>query len=211
MQLEILVEEPSAEAALRILVPRVLEQAGLAVGTDVHLAIHQLGGKAALLRKLPQRLTGYRNYPDDLDLRVLVLVDRDDEECRQLKQRLEVFAVEQGLPTRARSGTQRYVVCNRIVVEELEAWFIGDPDAVVAAYPNLPLSFANRATFREPDAVKGGTWETLQRLLQRHRYHQGGLAKVALANAVAPHMDPARNRSPSFRAFRDGLVGLVTQ
>jgi hypothetical protein len=204
MLLEILVEEPSAEAALRELVPRI-------VGSAVEVRYHTFRGKAALLRRLPHRLAGYLHYPVDADVRVLVLVDRDDQDCLELKETLEGAAADAGLRTRASAGRARFRVCNRIAVEELESWFIGDPDALVAAYPRVPASFTNRARFRQPDSVSGGTWEALERLLQRHRYHLGGLAKIRLASDVARHMDPARNRSPSFIEFRDGLLRLVAQ
>jgi hypothetical protein len=211
MLLEILVEELSAEAVLRIVVPRIIGDAGLTVDRNLFINYHRFSGKQALLRKLPERLKGYSKYPDELDVRVLVLVDRDDHDCLDLKTNMEGIAISADLTTRTSTGGNRFSVCNRIVVEELEAWYIGDPKAVVEAYPRVPMTFAQRAVFRNPDAIAGGTWEALERLLQSHGYHTGGLAKVALADAVAPYMDPVRNRSPSFRAFASGLSGLVSQ
>lgn len=59
MHLEFLVEEQSAEAALRVLVPKI-------VSADTTFDIHAFNGKTALLRKLPNRLRGYRSFlPDD--------------------------------------------------------------------------------------------------------------------------------------------------
>jgi hypothetical protein len=62
-----------------------------------------------------------------------------------------------------------------------------------------------KAGYRDPDAIKGGTWEALQRILQRAGYHQGGLQKIRAKSDIATHMDPDRNRSLSFRGFRDRL------
>lgn len=56
MHLEILVEEESAEAALALLVPRVLP--------GVSFAIHPHRGKPALLTALPGRMLGYSNWAE---------------------------------------------------------------------------------------------------------------------------------------------------
>lgn len=206
MQLEVLVEEPSAEAALKIVLPKLLSSAGR---DDVPFAIHNFSGKSNLLKRLPSRLEGFSHYADAADLRILVLVDRDSDDCLVLKGELERMAAGAGLETRATSGGAAFRVCNRIVVEELEAWFLGDSDAVRAAYPRVPASFHNRKTFRDPDGVAGGTWQALERLLQKSGYHQGGLAKVQCASDIASHMVAPRNRSPSFRSFAEGVVDLV--
>lgn len=207
MQLEVLVEEPSAEATLRVLLPRIL--AG--IDSAPVWQIRTFSGKQALLRELPRRLQGYRSYADAADLRILVLIDRDADDCLVLKGTLDRAAASVGLRTRSVAGEEAFRVCNRIAVEELEAWFIGDPEAVVSAYPRVPAGFGARRTLRHPDGVRGGTWEALGRLLKRHGYHSQGLAKVRLAQDVAPYMEPSRNGSPSFRTFCTGVAELVSQ
>jgi hypothetical protein len=94
-------------------------------------------------------------------------------------------------------------------VEELEAWFFGDVDALRKAYPGIPASLGERAGYRNPDAIRGGTWEALERELQRAGHHREGLAKIKAAREISAWMEPLRNRSPSFRTFREGLLGLV--
>ncbi len=42
--------------------------------------------------------------------------------------------------------------------------------------------------------------------MQRRGYFSQGLGKVSAARAIANHIDPERNRSPSFAAFRDALA-----
>lgn len=190
--LEILVEELSAEAALRILMPKVLP--------GVSYEIRVFRGKADLVKKLPQRLAGYAAWPGRAS-RIVVLIDRDDEDCVSLRRHLDDVAARAGF---AVTGPARTVV-NRIAVEELEAWFFGDIDAVIAAFPRVPTGSANKNGFRDPDAIRGGTWEALERLLQAHGYHRGGLAKVAAAQAIAAHMNIENNRSRSFQVFRDGV------
>jgi len=100
-------------------------------------------------------------------------------------------------------------VLNRIAIEELEAWFFGDVEAVCTAYPGVPATLANRAPYRDPDAVAGGTWEALGRVLKQAGHHGSGLRKGEAARAIAEHMDPARNRSRSFGHFRDGLLRVT--
>jgi hypothetical protein len=198
MLLHFYVEEPSAEAALVELVPRILDS------QTFEYEIFTFQGKYALLRKLPDRLKAYTNRPGD-DWRIIVLVDRDSDDCKKLKQQLEQFAHNSKLETRL-SARDNLKVINRIAVEELEAWFFGDVEAMRAAYPRLDPNLGQQATYRDPDAIRGGTWEQLERLLKN--YHPGGLEKIRAAQEISRHMQPERNRSKSFQAFRDALLAL---
>jgi hypothetical protein len=201
MVLEVLVEEPSMQAALQPLLPRL-------VGEQCTWNVRNLGSKQQLLAKLPARLRAYAAQATMIDLRVLVLVDRDAEDCLVLKQRLETAATNVGLTTRTTAEGATFRVCNRIVVEELEAWFLADQSAMQAAYPKV-RTVAGRRAYRDPDNVAGGTWEALERLLQHHGYHAGGLAKVQAARDIAPHLDLDNARSRSFAAFVHGVRSLV--
>ncbi len=200
--LEFLVEEPSMEAFLQALLPRLLPD-------DCTLAIHPYRGKHGLLRNLNGRLSGYKNWLPP-DWRLFVMVDRDGDDCRELKASLEDAAVQSGLRTRSQADVCWQVV-NRIVIEELEAWYFGDWEAMRKAYSRVPQSIPNRARYRDPDAVPGGTWEAFERILQRHGYFETGLRKIEAARAIAAHIDPQRNRSHSFAAFREVLAEAVSQ
>ena len=196
-----LVEEPSMEVALQALLPRMLRQ-------GIRTELRQFQCKDELLKRLPQRLAAYAQWLPDTAA-VLVVVDRDDDDCIALKARLDGMAREAGLATRgdaARGG--RFQVINRIAIEELEAWFFGDWPAVCEAYPKMPNTLPKRAGFRDPDAIAGGTWEALERELQRKGYFKQGLRKLELAREVASRMDPARNRSTSFASLREALAQL---
>ena len=203
MQFEVYVEEPSAEAALDILIPRI-------IGINHCHRIYNLGDKSRLKRELPKRLRSYRGISLD-QMRIVALIDRDQDDCVVLKSELEAMSAMARLPTRAARSSSHLVpvMDTRIAIEELEAWFIGDVKALRAVYPKIPQTMDRQAAFRDPDAVVGGTWEALERLLQRYGYHPGGLAKIRLARDVAPHMDPERNRSASFCRFRDALRELA--
>jgi hypothetical protein len=72
----------------------------------------------------------------------------------------------------------------------------------------MPDTLPKRAGFRDPDAIAGGTWEALERELQRRGYFKQGLRKMELAREVAARMDPTRNRSASFNCLRAALAQL---
>ena len=127
--LVLLVEEPSMEAFLTALLPRMLP-----AGRTFEIRVFQ--GKHDLLRNLQARLSGYRHWLPH-DWRLVVLVDRDNDDCRALKAQLEQTAAAAGLLSRAEAGGHPWQVVNRIVIEELEAWYFGDWDAVRAAYPRV--------------------------------------------------------------------------
>jgi len=111
------------------------------------------------------------------------------------------------MTTKSRPGANgRFKVVNRIAVEELEAWFFGDVDAVRAAYPKVSLTLSAKAAYRNPDAIRGGTREALEHVLRQSGYHKQGLPKIENARTIARHMDPDRNRSRSFRCFRTAFV-----
>lgn len=204
MHLVVFVEEESAEHALRVLLPRIL-------GETQEFEILRFNGKPRLLRELPSRLRGYHRQ-NRADLGIAVLIDQDRQDCQQLKAQLETCVRQAGFATRSSpDGNGRFQVVNRIAVEELEAWFFGDIEALCAAYPRVSKSLDKRRGFRDPDAIVGGTWEALERVLQAAGHHRGGLAKIKAARDIAAHMQPDRNRSASFQCFCQGVRALVAQ
>ncbi len=186
------------EAFLRVLLPRLLPP-------DRCFGVRVFQGKHDLLRKLESRLRGYAKWLPD-DHRIFVMVDRDNDDCHELKARLEEAAGRAGLLTRPRANARPWQVVNRVVIEELEAWYFGDWDAVRVAYPKVSSTISNKAPYRVPDAIAGGTWEAFERILKRHGYFSTGLRKVEAARAIAVHIDPKRNCSQSFGLFADAIV-----
>jgi len=100
-----------------------------------------------------------------------------------------------------------------IAIEEGEAWLLGDLTAVQMAYPKAReqclRSYVN-------DAICG-TWEALAdavypggaATLKSHGGQAVGAEKSRWAAAIAPHMDPAANRSASFNYFFNKLRELA--
>jgi hypothetical protein len=198
--IEVLVEEPSMEAALRLLIPKVAGP--LSFEVYPHLC------KQDLLAKLLDRLRGYSQWLPE-SWRIVVVVDRDDDDCDALLARLEAIAKRAGLGTRASPGRKPWVVVNRLAIEELEAWFFGDWAAVRTAYPRVPATIPSQAKYRDPDAVAGGTWEAFERVLQKAGYFKGGLAKIEAARTIAAGMDPSRSTSRSFQGLSLSLAEMA--
>jgi len=196
--LEVLLEEPSAESVLRILIPRIIPGAT----EHVHFEMRVFSGKDDLLRKLPQRLRGYSAWAASADVRILTLLDRDDDDCAALKKRLDLLALDAGLAVH-KSGTQAGggEFKARIACEEIEAWYLGDPNALKTAYPKIARNFESRKGFRDVDSIKGGTWERLEKLLQDAGYFSNGLRKLEIARTMAPLLNLENSGSPSFMSF----------
>jgi Domain of unknown function (DUF4276) len=189
--LEVIVEEPSMEAALREFLPKLLK--------GLSFQIYPYQGKAELLQRLPERFQGYAGWLPS-NWRILVVVDRDDDDCLELKKRLDGAASRAGLRTRSQDRDSWQVV-NRLAIEELEAWYFGDWQAVRQAFPRVPETVVLKEGFRDPDAVRGGTWEAFEKVLQDAGYFRGGLRKIEAARRIGPHLEPSRSISTSFRTL----------
>jgi hypothetical protein len=197
--IELLVEEPSMEAFLAGLLPRLLPE-------DRTFLVHPFQGKGSLLGSLGARLRAYARWLPD-DFRIVVVVDRDDEDCSVLKSQMEKIAHDAGLHTRSDANWQ---LVNRIAIEELEAWYFGDWEGVRQVYPRASASIPSRAPYRDSDAIKGGTWEAFERVMRQHGYFKTGLRKIEVARAIGAVVDPARCSSDSFVQFRDAILDAVT-
>lgn len=201
MHLELLVEEQSMAAFLHALLPRLLPP-------DRTFRVHPFQGKTDLLNKLESRLRGYAKWLPDHS-RIIVLVDRDSEDCRNLKCRLEDVAGRAGLLTRSRAVDVPWRLVNRIAIEELEAWYFGDWNAVRTAYPRAPRNVPGNRRYRNPDGIVGGTWEAFERVMQQRGYFKGGLRKVEAARTIGACVDGIRNSSRSFQSFCNALKEAV--
>lgn len=188
------------EAFLNVLLPRLLPR-------NRTFRVHPFQGKSDLFAKLADRLRGYARWLPS-DWRVVVVADRDADDCLELKGQMESIADLAGL--RTKSKTADWQVVNRIAIEELEAWYFGDWSAVQQGYPKVSPTIPTKASYRDPDAIAGGTWESFERVLQKCGYFTTGLRKIEAARAVGAALDPARCTSPSFIAFRDAISEAVS-
>ena len=92
----------------------------------------------------------------------------------------------------------------RIVCQELEAWYLAEPDALADAFEMESLRrIGTRRGFGKPDAVSYPARE-LARLVPRFQ-------KVSGARLLADHLTRKYNRSPSFHAMIDGIERLASR
>ena len=114
MHLTLLVEDRSTEAFLHAMLPKV--------APDHTFETHPFQGKMDLLRKLEDRLRGYVRWLPS-DHRLIVLVDCDGDNCRDLKQKLETIASKAGLlsHTNAKVATKTgraWQIATRLAIKE---------------------------------------------------------------------------------------------
>ncbi len=190
------------EAFLAIVLPTIM-------GDLATYTIHTFQGKSDLMNKLEARLRGYAKWLPT-NMRVFVLVDRDDDDCIALKAKMEDAANTASLLTRTTSQGSDWRVVNRVVIEELEAWFFGAWTAVRAAYPRVPATIPNQAPYRDCDAISGGTWEALERVFQRAGYFSGGLRKVEAAQTIGSHFLHSACQSTSFSRLREAIIEAIS-
>ena len=203
MHVEFWLEEESTKLALDQLLPRLFD------GQANTFETFNYRNREQLLEKLPGLLRDaaarMRAWPA---LRVVVLLDRDQKDCRAEKRQLEALSRAAGLPTKtAPAADGRFWVVNRLACEELEAWYFGDRDVITQVYPRVRAQHYEGIA-PDPDAISGGTWEAFQRLLARAGYPDTRL-KREWAARIGPHLDPARNQSASFRCFWQGVQALL--
>ena len=215
MHFEILVEDRSGKIALKAIVDGILESVG-AGHTCKIISFQGLGRippdlkgianprKRLLLDRLPKLLRGYGRSYRNYSAAVVVLVDLDDKDCLDFKQEmLEVLDDCEPKPT----------TLFRIAIEEIEAWLLGDRDAVKTAYPRAKEAVLNDYV---QDSICG-TWEKLadaiypggSQKLKRTGYPEAGRIKCEWAERISPHLDRERNRSKSFRVFCSGIRNLA--
>ncbi len=179
MPLVILTEEESMQVTLQSLLPRL----GV---TDFQIMVFD--GVSDLERSLVRRIRAWR-VPQSC---FLVIRDNDNGDCVVRKQRL--------LNLIARTGTTRPTKV-RIVMQELEAWFLGDPVALEQA-GILPKG-RRPASLRDPEA-KSQPVNVLKELLR-------GYGKVSGARRIAPHLHQERNSACSFHTTVAAIRELTTQ
>jgi hypothetical protein len=213
MHIEVLVEDSSGAAVIKTLLPAVIGPLGEPHTWRVHpykgigrlpagLSASGDPAKRALLNQLPRLLAGYGKTPG-VDA-VVVVLDTDRRDCKAFLSELL------SLQSKCRPAPNTLF---RLAIEEMEAWFLGDRQAVLEAYPRAKRDVLSRYI---QDSVCG-TWELLADAI-----HPGGCASIQKAGwplpgqlkhewaqRICPLMNVEHNQSPSFCKFRDGLRRLV--
>ena len=180
------------ETFLRGILPRI-------VPTGCTFQLHNFPYKRDLQR-LRVRLRAYARWLPP-DWRLVLLVDRDQDDCRTLKQQLDDSATDVNLRPRSLAGSSNWRLVSRIAIEELEAWYFGSWDAVRRAYPRVPATVPQRAKYRVPDGIlaapgrlssgSSSARDTSLRVCERLR-RRGRLRRTSI------HGKAAQTASPDF-------------
>lgn len=150
-----------------------------------------------LLDQLPAKLRGYSYLPEGYC--VVVLVDSDSNDCRELKASL--VDLYQSLDKRPRC------ILFRIAVEEIESWFLADREAIIKAYPKAKIQKIHNIP---PDSIVGA-WEHMAEVLNRKPQDCDGGDKIEWATKISSHLDLNQPRSPSLKAFVNGIDRLMAR
>lgn len=178
-KLVFMVEEPSMASLLDGLLPRLVP----AIKDRFVCVPHK--GKNDLVKGISRRIRGWR----EPGVHFIVMHDQDNSNCRDLKSDLLIECEKSG----------RSDILVRIVCRELEAWYIGEPEALTKAFPDHStriLRELSKARYRDPDTVQRPS-EVIYRLVPEFQKRSG-------ARRMAEHMS-LRNRSRSFRVFIKGI------
>jgi len=216
MYFSIHIEDQSGKRLLEHLVPKLIDQSVDQFEIHPYRGIGRIpkgmksGGEARhriLLDQLPRILRGlgrtFAGYPSDYPAVAVIVIDLDRRCFKEVrKEMLEVLQACEPAP-----HTQ---FC--IAIEEGEAWLLGDHEALRAAYPQNDASKLSRY---EQDSICD-TWEHLADVIEQggaaglkaKGWQKVGEAKSRWAASIGPHMNPDRNRSPSFQHFRDTMRSL---
>lgn len=151
-----------------------------------------------LLNDLATYLRGFNKSLSGIPAAIIVIVDNDYRETIAFQSQLKQVALTNLI-------TIDHIFC--IAVEEIEAWLLGDEEAVLTAYPRAKQQVLNAYV---QDSICG-TWEVLSDAvypggLNKMRkecssYIEKGKQKAEWAKNIGIHMDLDANRSPSFNYF----------
>jgi len=204
---QFLIEDMSSAELIEILMNKIAEKSrnvqynckffhGLGGFTKKNTVKETKTGK--LLNDLATYLKGFNKSLQNIQAAIIVVVDNDDRDTNYFQSQLRKIAEQNEIKT-------DHVFC--VAVEEVEAWLLGDEEAVKAAYPSAKLQVLHSYV---QDSICG-TWEVLADTV-----YPGGLAKfrkncptyvdvgkykTIWAKEIGIHMDISKNKSPSFQAF----------
>ena len=180
-EIVILAEESSIQPIFEELAP----QLDLA-GATIRVIPHQ--GASDLERSLPRKLKAWRNP----HARFLIIRDNDSGDCVKRKQNLQEIV--------RRSGRESQSLV-RIVCQELEAWFLGDRQALHDA--SILKANINHAS------IRGDVDQIVKPSQKLDRFAAQGYEKRTGARIVSSYMEVGRNTSRSFQNAMRALERLA--
>lgn len=187
LQVEILVEEPSMKHFLEGILPTLLPD-DVILYSNCFIRVHE--GKQHLQKEIPKKIRAYCHIRKPV--KVIIIQDQDTADCVELKRKLVRLVDE--------SGSLPHLI--RIACRELEAWYLGDMDAIERVYPGFRADhFRKWAKFRDPDHLMAS--EELKKLIPEF---QKGYA----SREIPKYINFLGNSSHSFNHLITGFRKFLT-
>jgi hypothetical protein len=182
IRLEFLLEEPSMENVLKNILPIILPK-NYQYNLNYFLRPHQ--GKSDLQKSIPNKMKRFSHFHEPVML--IILHDQDSNDCIRLKNELTELCKQHG----------QCPFFIRIVCRELESWYLGDMDAIEAAFPSFKAQhYKNKAKYRNPDLLNAS--DEISKLLPHFQ-------KLDASMKISQHLKPEQNTSTSFKNFVSGI------
>ena len=164
-------------------------------GIELKVLPHQ--GFKDLEKSAPRKLAAWANS----NARFLILRDNDNADCVERKARLLNLVSRYPAASRCKI---------RIVCQELEAWFLGDLNALRRSGLMATTFNAGQTTvpYRDPDGISEPVAK-LDRCTKRDV--EVARQKRTVAASIAPHLNPDDNASESFRQTVAALRGFIEE
>ncbi|AWB23122.1 hypothetical protein DA075_21290 [Methylobacterium currus] len=176
----VLVEEPS----IRIVIEAICGKLG--ASDLVRILEHE--GKSDLERSIARKINGWRS-----PVLPYFIVSRDLDASERQALRTRLLAL---VPPHALGRTKV-----RVIVPELESWYLGDPAALVAAGVITPAAaqrITAQAKFRDLCTLTGAKAEFRKIVGQP-------IGQIRTAHLLGAHLDLERNNCRNFHAFVEAL------
>lgn len=181
-----LLEERSAKECLKNITDRLLSESG----KEFCVRFISFDGKSDLDRNLEAKIKNWVMPETDF----VVVRDQDAGDCVKIKNALKEKCRKANRPD----------TLIRIACHELEAFYLGDIDAVRKAFPSCKIS-AGKKKFRDPDKL-GSPSDELKNLTDDE------YEKIKGSREIAPYLKlDGSNRSKSFNNLISGIRKLISK